>query len=79
MTRVQKERLAHQNDYQESISYRLTQNIVENMKPNAIIMHPLPRVHELPPEVDASPKAVYFKQTYYGLLIRMALLTYLLK
>ena len=37
-------------------------------------MHPLPRVGEILPEVDTSPKAAYFKQAGYGLLIRMALL-----
>jgi len=44
------------------------------MKPKSIIMHPLPRVDEIAPEVDVSPKAVYFKQAKYGLLARMALL-----
>jgi aspartate carbamoyltransferase catalytic subunit len=48
------------------------------MKRKSIIMHPLPRVDEILPEVDSSPKAVYFKQAEYGLLIRMALLKYLL-
>lgn len=43
-----------------------------------IIMHPLPKVDEILPEVDISPKALYFKQTKYGLLIRMALLKYIL-
>ena len=59
--------------------YRITAETAERMQPHAIIMHPLPRVDEIAPEVDASKKAVYFKQTYYGLLIRMALLTLLLK
>ncbi len=48
------------------------------MKDDAIIMHPLPRVDEILPEVDSSPKAAYFKQAKYGLLVRMALLQYLL-
>ncbi len=47
------------------------------MKERSIIMHPLPRVDEILPEVDASPRAVYFRQAHYGLLIRMALLKHL--
>jgi aspartate carbamoyltransferase catalytic subunit len=38
------------------------------------LMHPLPRLHEIAPEVDDDPRAVYFRQTKYGVLIRMALL-----
>lgn len=59
--------------------YRIDTALAQRMKKKSIIMHPLPRVDELLPEVDASPKAVYFKQTYYGLLIRMALLKFILK
>ena len=48
------------------------------MKPGAIIMHPLPRVDEITPEVDASEHARYFEQARYGLYVRMALLRTLL-
>lgn len=48
------------------------------MKSTAIIMHPLPRVDEISTEVDSLPSAAYFRQTYYGLLIRMAILKFLL-
>jgi aspartate carbamoyltransferase catalytic subunit len=48
------------------------------MKKKSIIMHPLPRVDEISTDVDDSPHAVYFKQAYYGLLVRMALLKYVL-
>ena len=44
----------------------------------AIIMHPLPRVDEIPPEVDDDPRAHYFQQAKNGLFIRMALLYLLL-
>ena len=47
------------------------------MRKGAIIMHPLPRVDEIAPEVDALPQAVYFKQARYGLLVRMALLKWI--
>lgn len=40
-----------------------------------ILMHPLPRVNEIHPELDADPRAVYFsKQPAYGMFMRMALL-----
>jgi aspartate carbamoyltransferase catalytic subunit len=49
------------------------------MKPGAIIMHPLPRVDEIPKAVDDDPRARYFQQAQNGLYIRMALLYLLLK
>ena len=42
-------------------------------------MHPLPRVDEIPKEVDDDPRARYFQQAQNGLYIRMALLYLLLK
>ena len=48
------------------------------MKERSIVMHPLPRVDEILPEVDRSPKAAYFRQARYGLLVRMALLKFVL-
>jgi aspartate carbamoyltransferase catalytic subunit len=48
------------------------------MKPDARILHPLPRVNELLPEVDNDPRAAYFRQVENGLYIRMALLVMLL-
>jgi aspartate carbamoyltransferase catalytic subunit len=38
------------------------------------LMHPLPRVGEISPEVDSDPRAAYFRQMEYGLYVRMALL-----
>lgn len=38
------------------------------------ILHPLPRVGELSPELDTDPRACYFKQMQCGLYVRMALL-----
>ena len=51
---------------------------MELLKENAKIMHPLPRVTEIKPDVDDSPHALYFKQIYYGLMMRKALLALLL-
>jgi aspartate carbamoyltransferase catalytic subunit len=44
------------------------------LSPDALIMHPLPRLNEIAPAVDADRRAAYFRQTRYGVLIRMALL-----
>jgi aspartate carbamoyltransferase catalytic subunit len=47
------------------------------LKPNAILMHPLPRSVEIDPAVDRDPRAAYFRQARNGLFVRMALLTML--
>ena len=79
MTRVQKERFHSIDDYEAAASkYILTKEIVETMKKDAIIMHPLPRVDEIPAEVDDDPRARYFEQALNGVYIRMALLYLLL-
>lgn len=78
-TRIQKERFTDQNEYQSLIgSYSIDSELVSQMKEKAIIMHPLPRVDEINPSVDALPQARYFKQAYYGVPLRMALITLLL-
>ena len=77
-TRIQKERFVSEKEYRKFKGcYTIDTNLVRQMKAKSIIMHPLPRVDEISPEVDHSPKAVYFKQAHYGLLIRMALLKYI--
>ena len=79
-TRIQKERFKNEKEYQKLKGcYQIDRKLVKRMKAKSIIMHPLPRVDEILPEVDKSPKAIYFKQARYGLLIRMALLKYLLE
>ena len=78
-TRIQKERFKSEKEYKKYKGcYQLGAKLVAKMKPRSIIMHPLPRIDEILLEVDKSPKAVYFKQAKYGLVIRMALLKYLL-
>lgn len=77
-TRIQKERFTSTEEYQKFKGcYQINREFADSMKTQSIIMHPLPRVDEILPEVDASPHAVYFKQAHYGLLIRMALLKHL--
>ena len=60
-------------------AFNIDKEVLSMMKSDAIILHPLPRSVEIDPEVDADPRAVYFKQTLNGLYIRMALLTMVLE
>lgn len=80
VTRVQKERFKTPADY-EAVkgSYVIDDKLASSMKPSARIMHPLPRVGEITPEVDANPRAAYFRQMRNGLHVRMALLDMLVK
>lgn len=74
-TRIQKERFASEEDYRARFGkYVIDRKVADSMKDGAIIIHPLPRVGEITPEVDDSPHAVYFKQVGYGHAVRMALL-----
>jgi len=51
---------------------------LKTLKQSAIIMHPLPKINEIEVEVDADPRAAYFRQAENGLYVRMALLCYAL-
>ncbi len=76
VTRIQKERIPDPEEYEKvKGTYRITLDSLRNAKKGMILMHPLPRVDEIAPEVDQSPCAKYFKQVWYGLVTRMALLT----
>jgi len=75
MTRVQKERFFNEEDYLRlKDSYILTTDKMKMAKDDMIVMHPLPRVNEISTAVDDDPRACYFRQTYYGKLMRMALI-----
>ena len=75
MTRIQKERFGSLEDYEKVRgSYRLSVADLTRAKPKMIIMHPLPRVDEIEYSVDNTPHAKYFKQVWYGLLVRMSLI-----
>lgn len=79
MTRVQRERFFNEEDYiRLKDSYILTLEKLENAKKDLAILHPLPRVNEIAVEVDSDPRAVYFKQVRYGVIVRMALILKLL-
>jgi len=75
-TRIQKERfLDRLEDYSAARGkYIVDADLLGLMKPSACIMHPLPRVDEITTDVDADPRAAYFRQAKNGLYIRMALL-----
>ena len=80
MTRIQKERFGSEEEYKKAKGkYVLTKELAEQMKTDAIIMHPLPRVDEIAIEVDADPRARHFEQAQNGLWVRMALLVLLNK
>ena len=55
-------------------SYRITPELVADAKSSMIILHPLPRVGEIDPRVDALPNAKYFEQAHHGVSVRMAML-----
>ncbi len=79
VTRIQKERFPDPAEYAKVAgSYRITVDMVKEMKDDAIIMHPLPRVNEIDPEVDYTTKARYFQQAFYGVPVRMAILALVL-
>ena len=59
--------------------YAIDSSVVQRMKPDALILHPLPRTVELDKSVDDDPRAMYFRQARNGLYVRMALLTMLLE
>ena len=76
MTRVQKERFFNEQDYiRLKDSYILDAKKMELARKDMIVLHPLPRVNEIAPEVDNDPRAAYFKQVKYGMYARMALMS----
>ncbi len=79
MTRIQKERFPDIREYDLlKDKFRLTLQTTLLMRPDAIILHPLPRVDELDPSVDSTPHAKYFDQVAAGVATRMAILDLIL-
>lgn len=75
MTRIQKERFPDLEEYDKvKNAFILEQQDLKWIKDDAIILHPLPRVNEISPEIDSDPRAKYFDQTGYGLMMRKALI-----
>lgn len=79
-TRIQRERFGDRiQDYEAARGkYVVDQEIMDVMRPDSIVMHPLPRLDEIVTEVDGDPRSAYFRQAKNGLYIRMALLKVLL-
>lgn len=79
MTRVQKERFMDPIEYEKVKNvYILRNNMLDNTKPNMRILHPLPRVNEIHPDVDSNEKAYYFEQARNGVYTRQAIIAHIL-
>ncbi|MBR0472359.1 MAG: aspartate carbamoyltransferase [Methanosphaera sp.] len=73
MTRIQKERFPDPKEYQKvKGQYTLNKSNLEGT--DIVLMHPLPRVDEISFDVDELDNALYFKQAFYGVPVRMAIL-----
>ncbi len=75
-TRIRPERLPRVSG---SLRYAINSSVLQRMRSDAMILHPLPRTVELDKTVDDDPRALYFRQAANGLYVRMALLTMLLE
>jgi aspartate carbamoyltransferase catalytic subunit len=76
VTRIQKERFPDPVEYEKVAGmYRVDPELVSRGPEHMIILHPLPRVNEITPEVDALPQAKYFQQAFNAVPVRMALLS----
>ncbi|MDG1525010.1 MAG: aspartate carbamoyltransferase [Candidatus Thalassarchaeaceae archaeon] len=79
MTRIQKERFPDEDEYTKVAGiYKLTAADLTGAKGEMIVMHPLPRVNEISPDVDGTRHACYFEQAFNGVVARMALMCRLL-
>ncbi len=79
LTRVQKERFETEGHYRKATAaYAEVPEALRRARTDALVMHPLPRVEEIPQEFDRDPRAMYFQQAAYGLPVRMALVAALL-
>ncbi|KDE59472.1 aspartate carbamoyltransferase catalytic subunit [Halostagnicola sp. A56] len=79
VTRIQRERFPDENEYQKVAGeYQIGPDSLSSASDDLTIMHPLPRVDEIAPEVDDTEYAAYFEQAHNGVPVRMALLDLLL-
>ncbi len=79
MTRLQRERLSE--DIDERLlqhQFTLTADHLAAAQEALCVMHPLPRVWEIAPEIDKTPHALYFKQAANGVPVRQAILSLVL-
>ncbi len=79
-TRVQKERFTTPEEYETARGqYVIDAAAMRRLNPGAVLLHPLPRVDEIAVEVDADPRAAFFRQAHNGVFVRMALLEHVLR
>jgi len=79
VTRIQKERFPDAAEYTKvKGSYKIDASTLKKAKKDMIVLHPLPRVDEISPEVDSTSHARYFQQVWNGIVTRMALLALIL-
>ena len=79
VTRIQKERFLNPEEYHHVKGiYQLDPSFLKNTKPNLKILHPLPRVDEINPQLDKAKQSIYFEQAHNGVPVRMALLSMIL-
>jgi aspartate carbamoyltransferase catalytic subunit len=79
VTRIQKERFYDEEEYEKvKGAYVIRAEHVKQLAKDSIILHPLPRVDEIHPEVDSLPQAKYFEQAEGGIPVRMAILKLLM-
>jgi aspartate carbamoyltransferase catalytic subunit len=79
VTRIQQERFPDPMEYEKyKNAYRLDRSLLSHIKEDLKIMHPLPRVGEISPELDETKHAIYFEQAGNGVTVRKALLALVL-
>ncbi|KAL1140533.1 hypothetical protein AAG570_000463 [Ranatra chinensis] len=79
MTRIQRERFPSEEEYNKACGlFVLTPHLMTKAKRKMVVLHPLPRVFEISPELDSDPRAAYFRQAECGMYVRMALLAMVL-
>jgi len=75
VTRIQRERFPDSSSYfKVASSYRITPELLIGVREHLIVLHPLPRLDEIDPRVDALSYARYFEQSNNGIPVRMAML-----
>jgi len=78
LTRAHSSRLNHAARFDGPAGHFVVDDVVINRLPgHSVILHPLPRGAELPPEYDGDWRVACFRQAHNGLFVRMALLTLL--
>ncbi len=64
---------------QTPANYKITRQLLETKaKSNAILLHSLPRMDEIPPDVDITRWSRYWQEAFYGVVMRMALIALVL-